>query len=206
MEVIDIHTWKRKQHYHHFRVLKDPFFGIVFSVDVTKAHTYAAKNKVSFFGKYLHDCMLAMNEVDELKLRIMDDSVVKYDIINASATLLRSDKTFGFSYIEFDQDLNKFLSHLSSEKKRIEDTGMLFPIRNDLQCIHCSALPWVNFSGHKEPVSGQLESIPKLAFSKVTSDLDGHMIMNVSIQVNHALVDGYHVGLFVEKFQHYLNK
>ena len=47
MEVIDINTWKRKQHYHHFRTLKDPFFGIVFSVDVTKAHTYATKNKVS---------------------------------------------------------------------------------------------------------------------------------------------------------------
>ncbi len=206
MEVIDIDSWKRKQHYNHFRTLKDPFFGVVFSVDVTEAYAYATSNAVSFFGKYLHACMLAMNEIDELKLRIVGESVVKYDVINASATLMRSNETFGFSYIEFDQDLNRFLSHIDSEKHRIEDTGALFPLRNDAQCIHCSALPWVNFSGHKEPVSGQLESIPKLAFSKVTSDLQGHKIMNVSIQVNHALVDGYHVGLFVEKFQHYLNK
>ena len=205
MEVINIHTWKRKQHYNHFRTLKDPFFGIVFSVDVTKAYNYALTNKVSFFGKYLHDCMLAVNEVDELKFRIVDERVVKYDVINASATLLRSDDTFCFSYIEFKDDLNQFLDHLTSEKNRIEDTGSLFPLRNDLQCIHCSALPWVNFSGHKEPVSGQAESIPKLAFSKATTNARGQMIMNVSIQVNHALVDGYHVGLFVEKFQHYLN-
>lgn len=206
MEVIDINTWKRKQHYHHFRTLKDPFFGVVFPIDVTRAHEYATTNKVSFFGKYLHDCMLALNEVDELKLRIIDDNVVKYDVIHASATLMRSDKIFCFSYIEFDHDLNQFLSHLISEKNRIEDTGILFPTRNDLQCIHCSAIPWVNFSGHKEPVSGRLESIPKLAFGKATIDAEGHMTMNVSIQVNHALVDGYHVGLFVEKFQHYLNK
>lgn len=206
MEVIDINTWKRKQHYDHFRSLKDPCFGVVFPVDVSKAYDFSKTHGVSFFGKYLHDCMKAINEVDELKVRIKDDQVIKYESINASATLMRSDQTFGFSYIEFDNDLDQFLSHLISEKKRIQVTGALFPLRNDLECIHCSAMPWVNFSGHKEPVSGVLDSIPKLAFSKTVKENNGKMMMNVSINVNHALVDGYHIGIFAEKFQHYLNK
>ena len=206
MEIIDINTWKRKQHYDHFRALKDPYFGVVFPVDVSKAYDFAKAHDVSFFGKYLHDCMKAINEIDELKLRIQDDTVVKFETINASATLMRSNQTFGFSYIEFDNELDPFLSHLISEKNRIETTGALFPLRNDLECIHCSAMPWVNFSGHKEPVSGALDSVPKLAFSKIIKENDGKMMMNVSINVNHALVDGYHVGLFAEKFQHYLNK
>jgi chloramphenicol O-acetyltransferase type A len=206
VEIIDINTWKRKQHYDHFRTLKDPYFGVVFPVDVSKAYDFAKAHDVSFFGKYLHDCMKAINEIDELKLRIQDDTVVKFETINASATLMRSDQTFGFSYIEFDNELDLFLSHLISEKNRIETTGALFPLRNDLECIHCSAMPWVNFSGHKEPISGALDSVPKLAFSKIIKENDGKMMMNVSINVNHALVDGYHVGLFAEKFQHYLNK
>ena len=173
---------------------------------MSKAYDFAKAHDVSFFGKYLHDCMKAINEIDELKLRIQDDTVVKFETINASATLMRSDQTFGFSYIEFDNELDPFLSHLISEKNRIETTGALFPLRNDLECIHCSAMPWVNFSGHKEPVSGALDSVPKLAFSKIIKENDGKMMMNVSINVNHALVDGYHVGLFAEKFQHYLNK
>jgi chloramphenicol O-acetyltransferase type A len=206
VEVIDINTWKRKQHYDHFRSLKDPCFGVVFPIDVSKAYDFSKTHDVSFFGKYLHDCMKAINEVDELKVRIKDDQVIKYASINASATLMRSDQTFGFSYIEFDNDLDQFLSHLISEKKRIQATGALFPLRNDLECIHCSAMPWVNFSGHKEPVSGALNSVPKLAFSKTVKENDGKMMMNVSINVNHALVDGYHIGIFAEKFQHYLNK
>jgi chloramphenicol O-acetyltransferase type A len=206
VEVININTWKRKQHYNHFKTLKDPYFGVVFPVEVSKAYEFSKTNAISFFGKYLHDCMKAINEVEELRLRILDDKVVKFETINASATLMRSDKTFGFSYIEFDTDLDQFLSHIISEKNRIEETGVLFPLRNDLECIHCSAMPWVNFSGHKEPVSGHLDSVPKLAFSKITKEKDGKMMMNVSINVNHALVDGYHVGLFAEKFQHYLNK
>lgn len=206
MEVIDLNTWKRKQHYDHFRTLKDPYFAVTFPVDVSKAYKFAKMHAISFFGKYLHDCMKAINEVDELKLRIKDNQVVKFETINASATLMRSNQTFGFSYIEFDSDLDQFLGHLISEKNRIETTGALFPLRNDLMCIHCSAMPWINFSGHKEPVSGVLDSVPKLAFSKIVKENDGKLRMNVSINVNHALVDGYHIGLFAEKFQHYLNK
>jgi len=205
VEIINLNTWKRKQHYDHFRTLKDPYFGVTIPFDVTKAYKFSKVSGVSFFGKYLHDCMKAINEIDELKLRIIEDKVVEYEIINASATLMRSDKTFGFSYIEFDEDLNQFLKHLDAEKDRIERTGALFPLRNDLECIHCSAMPWLNFSGHTEPVSGALESVPKLAFSKVIKS-DDNMIMNVAINVNHALVDGYHIGIFSEKFQHYLNK
>lgn len=206
MEVINLNTWNRKSHYEHFRGLKDPYFGVIIPFDVTKAYQFAKANAVSFFGRYLHDCMKAINEVDELKLRIVDDQVVKYKTIHASATLMRPDKTFGFSYIEFDENLHQFLRHLELEKTRIEQTNDLYPLRNDEACIHCSALPWLNFSGHKEPVSGALESVPKLAFSQLIIQDDNHKTMNLSINVNHALVDGYHIGLFSEKFQHYLNK
>jgi chloramphenicol O-acetyltransferase type A len=54
-------------------------------------------------------------------------------------------------------------------------------------------------------VSGLLDSVPKLAFGK-TEKLNNSLMMNVSIHVNHALVDGYDIGKFVEKFQYYLNK
>ena len=206
MKKIDLNTWERKSHYEHFRALKDPYFGVTIPFNVSKAHQFSKINKISFFGKYLHDCMKAINEVDELKLRIIDEEVVKYDRINASATLMRSNKTFGFSYIEFDDNLNQFIEHLELEKNRIEHSNSLYPLRNDDACIHCSALPWLAFSGHKEPVSGSIDSVPKIAFSKIIINEEEQMIMNVSVNVNHALVDGYHLSLFSEKFQHYLNK
>ena len=205
MKVINQSSWKRKQHYDHFRGLKDPYFGVVIPFNLTKAYQFSKANQVSFFGKYLHDCMKAINAVDEFKYRIVDNEVVVFDVINASATVMRSNKTFGFSYIEFSDELDIFLKNLNSEKNRIEHSEDLFPLRNDLECIYCSALPWFDFSGHKEPVSGEFESVPKLAFSKIVTQPDGSITMNVSINVNHALVDGYHVGLFTEKFQHYLN-
>lgn len=205
MEILDIETWNRKEHYKHFIAMKDSFFGVTVPFNVSKAYQFSKELNVSFFGKYLHDCMKAINEIEALKLRIENEKVVKYDVIHASPTIMRTNNTFGFSFVKFNKDLDIFLNNLWAEKERIMSTNNLYPPINSLDCIHCSALPWLPFTGHKEPSSGLIDSVPKLAFSKIDTK-NSTVIMNVSISVNHALVDGYDVGLFSEKFQYYLNK
>ena len=204
MKVLDIDTWNRKQHYEHFSSLKDPFFAVTMPFDVTKAYRFSKDNQISFFAKYLHDCMRAINDVASLRFRILENAVVEFDVIHASATLMRDDNTFGFSFIDFNHDLSAFIENIETEKLRIKNSTELFPPKNGLDCIHCSAMPWLNFTGHKEPLSSLVDSVPKLAFSKTETTNNGNLVMNVSISVNHALVDGYDVGLFSEKFQHYL--
>lgn len=205
MKTIDLNNWNRKRHFDHFNALADPYFGVTVPVDVTKAYQFAKSENVSFFGKYLHDCMKAINAVENFRYRIVEDNVIDFDAIHASATLMRSDKTFGFSFINYSEDLATFLSNLKNEKERIENSNALYPPVNSENCIHCSALPWLNFSGHKEPFSGRKDSVPKLAFSKV-ENIDNKLVMNVAVSANHALVDGYHVGQFVEIFQENLYK
>lgn len=205
MRIIDINTWNRKQHYEHFSALADPYFAVTIPFNVTKAYTFSKENNISFFAKYLHDSMRVINSIENLKYRIEDNNVVEYEVIHASSTIMRKNNTFGFSFIDYNEDLNVFIKNIENEKRRIINSSDLYPPKNGLDCIHCSAMPWLNFSGHKEPVSGILDSVPKLAFSKA-SKVGNELIMNVSINVNHALVDGYHIGLFSDKFQEFLNQ
>ncbi|OSY88351.1 chloramphenicol acetyltransferase [Tenacibaculum holothuriorum] len=206
MKYLDIENWNRKELYNHFRTLEDPSFGIVANVNVTKALRFSKNKKVSFFVLYLHNCLKALNSVENFKYRIEEDKIAIYDVINASATIARPDTTFGFSYIEFTEDFEEFNRRFQEEKKRIINSTNLFPPKYSLGCIHCSALPWLHFTGHKEPISGNKDnSVPQLAFGKVKEE-SGKQIMPVAITVNHALVDGYHVGLFFEEFQNQLDK
>lgn len=200
MRTIDKTTWNRRQQFEHFKSFVDPYFAITIPFDVSKAYAFAKNNNISFFGRYLHDCMKAINNIENFRYRILESEPVIYDVIHASATIPREDHSFGFSFIEFDKDLGVFINNMNQEKERIQGSDELFPPVNSIDCIYCSALPWVNFTGHKEPVSRELNSVPQLAFGKVQ---DG--CMNVAVSVNHALADGYHVGLFAEKFQFYLN-
>jgi len=203
---LNIDTWNRKQHFEHFKTLKDPYFGLTANVDVTMAYKWSKKNKTSFFIVYLHACMKAINSIENLKYRIEDEKVVIHDVIDVSATILRPDKTFGFSYVPFDNNLEVFSENFLTEKERIFNSVDLFPPVYSEACIHCSAIPWVNFTGHKEPSSGiKNESVPKVAFGKI-KNINEKKLMPVAINVNHALVDGYHLGEFYENFQSELNK
>lgn len=205
MKYLDIESWNRKQHFEHFRTLADPTFSLVVNVDVTNAFRYSKNSHYSFFILYLHACMKAINAVENFKYRIEGDKIAIYNTINASATIARKDNTFGFSYIKFSEDINEFYASFLQEKERIENSTALFPNEYSLGCIHCSALPWLNFTGHKEPFSGDKDSsVPQLAFGKIKEE-ENKILMPIAVNVNHALVDGYHIGLFFNKFQEELD-
>ena len=205
MRELDIETWNRKQQFHFFNQFDDPYFAVTVEFDVTKTYKYSKKNNISFFALYLHACMKAINSIENLKYRIQNGKVMIHDVIHASPTILRDDHTFGFSFIHFDEDFKIFNKNLEAEKNRILNTTEMFPKQNTEDCIYCSAMPWFNFSGHKEPLFGvKKESVPKLAFGKYVKK-EEKLMMPVAISVNHALVDGYHVGLFVKKFQKLLD-
>lgn len=204
MKKIDLTTWNRKHHFNHFNALVDPYFAVTIPFDMSIAYKKSKNTASSFFAIYLHECMKAINAVENFKYRIIDNEVFEYDLIHASATLLRTDKTFGFSFINFSEHFNEFNSNLDKEKQRINDSIALYPPVNGLNCIHCSALPWFSFTSQKEPFSGSKDSVPKLTFSKTYKENDS-LMMNVGISVNHALIDGYHVGQFAELFQKNLN-
>ncbi|MCH3885516.1 chloramphenicol acetyltransferase [Tenacibaculum aquimarinum] len=205
MKYLDIESWNRKQHFEHFRTLADPTFSLVVNVDVTNAFSYSKSSDYSFFIIYLHACMKAINAVENFKYRIEGDKIAIYNTINASATIARKDNTFGFSYIKFSENINEFYASFLDEKERIENSTALFPNEYSLGCIHCSALPWVNFTAHKEPFSGNKDnSVPQLAFGKIIEE-ENKILMPIAVNVNHALVDGYHIGLFFNKFQEELD-
>ncbi len=201
MRTLDIENWNRKEHFHFFSQFDDPYFAVTVDFDVTHAFNYAKQEQLSFFALYLHACMKAVNSVENFRYRIHGDKVIVHDVIHASATILREDNTFGCSFTYYDKDFNQFNKNFEAEKRRILTTTDLFPEQDTDDCIYCSALTWFNFSGHKEPLFGvKKESVPKLAFGKYVKK-DDKLMMPVAIAVNHALVDGYHVGLFVEVYQ-----
>ncbi len=205
MKRLDIENWNRKEHFNFFNQFDDPYFSVTIDFDVTNIYKYAKVNKISFFVLYLYACMKALNSVENFRYRIKGDKIIIHDVIHASATILRKDNTFGFSFVYYDDSFRQFNRNFEIEKERVLSTKSLFPIQNTDDCVYCSAMNWFSFSAHKEPIFGvSKESVPKLAFGKFV-EKNKHLKMPVAISVNHALIDGYHVGQFVDAYQKELN-
>ena len=76
---IDLTNWNRRQHYHHFIALKDPYFAVTIPLDVSIAYKKAKENNHSFFAVYLHACMMAINHTENFKYRIIGDEVFELE-------------------------------------------------------------------------------------------------------------------------------
>ncbi len=203
---LDISTWNRKEHFEFFCKFEEPFFGTTIQFDCTKAYTKSKKLGVSFFVYYLHKTLVAVNNIENFRYRIENGKVFSYAKINVSSTILRDDKTFGFSEIEYDENLNTFIDNYNTEATRVKNTSGLFTREYNENIIHFSALPWINFTSisHSRYLSLP-DSCPKFSFGKMTEE-NGRKKMSLSVHVHHGLVDGYHLGLYFEEFERLMNE
>lgn len=198
---IAIENWKRKDHFNFFSQFEEPFFGVTVTVDVTKGYHFVKEQGHSFFLFYLYRALKAANEIEEFRYRINDGKVVLYDSVNASPTINREDGTFGFAYMNYEENEQEFIKNAAAAIYRVKNERGLIPASSGENVIHFSAVPWLNFTSlsHARCFSFP-DSAPKISFGKVIWENE-RARMAVSIHAHHGLMDGFHVGLFVSKFQ-----
>ena len=203
MKRIDLESWNRKEHFQFFAAFDEPFFSLVSEINTSKAFEKSKTDKPSFFARYLHASIRAVNELPEFKFRIYEDEVVQFDTINASPTLGRADGTFGFGFIPYTEDLHDFAKALTLDTERVRNSSGLGVNANTTRqdVVHYSSLPWINFTAltHARDFKFK-DSAPKITFVKA-SRKDQGLMLPVSVTVHHGFVDGFHVGQFFERFQ-----
>ena len=203
---IDISNWNRKEHFEFFSAFDEPFFGITTPIDCTIAMKKAKEIQIPFFVYYLHKTLAAINSVENFRLRIENKKAYLYDEIDASATIKREDKTFGFSFMKYHEDIYEFNKIAQKEIQRMQTTTGIFTREYPENIIHFSAVPWINFTGLTHSRNfGVTDSCPKISYGKLV-DENGKKSMALSVTTHHGLVDGYHISLFIEALQTELNK
>ena len=204
-QLLNIEEWSRKDHFTFFKEFEEPFFGICATVDCTAAFNYCRENDVSFFLFYLHCSLRAANETTPFRYRINENQVFVYEQVNASPTINRPDGSFGFSYMDYEPDFNRFAEMAKLEIERIQNSRGLTPAVSGENVIHYSSIPWINFTALSHARSFRFkDSSPKISFGKMTEE-NNRRKMPVSVHVHHALMDGYDVGRHFELFETLLN-
>lgn len=198
-KIIDKSSWNRKEHFEHFSAFDDPFFGVTVNIDCTEIYRQSKEKKVPFSLLLLHCIITAACEIEEFRYRIEGDNIVCYDSLVPEATVARADHTFSFASFEYNADKDIFIQKAQAEIERLQNTtglnkgGAFHP-----NAIHYSAVPWLTFTDMKHPVNMRSgDSVPKISTGKFFHEGERLMIP-VSITCHHGLMDGYHVGRFVE--------
>lgn len=202
---VDIENWPRKRTYEFFHDYADPFFNFTANVDAGAAYRFAKDNGLSYALTALYCSLTAANSVREFRIRLTEGRLVEFDRIHATQTILNEDETFSFAYFEMKDDVREFNA---AGKKALEyyRTLKTFDVeadRSDL--IYYSVIPWVSFTSFKHASSlDRTQTVPRIVFGKLFDDGE-RKLMPVSVEANHMIMDGLHVGKFFTRFEEALN-
>ncbi len=207
MTKVNLETWERKQHYDFFKNLDVPRYLITVNLDVTKFVSKIKARKLSFYLSFMHLAMIEMNKIENLRYRIINDDVFLFEETHPSYTdVIENTELFKFVTSNMDSDLVTFIT---KAKQKSKDQGQNFLDENEeerFDVVYITTFPWASYTqvSHAHNIDKK-DSVPKLAWGKF-ENVNGKLVMPVSIEVHHGLVDGIHVGKLIQNIQEALEK
>ncbi|MGB0834462.1 MAG: CatA-like O-acetyltransferase [Psychrobium sp.] len=208
--VIDLASWNRAEHFKFYQQATHPWFNIISEIDAAKLLDYCKANSKSFFHAYLYLTQIAINELEPFKIRIVGDEVRVYDTITVSCAILADDETMRFCGFPYAESFSEFDTQASIAQQAAKASPFIanqFVGQEKAQDeIHMSVIPWVSFTSFTNARNTEaVDSIPKVVYGKAKSTPDG-LMMTLSVEVHHGVMDGLYVGRFFEKIQQLFNQ
>ncbi len=207
MKFIDLKNWKRKEHFTFFYRMDYPQFNICMDLDVSNFLAFTKSKQISFYYSMIYAVTKITNEFDAFKYRIREGKVVLHDKIHPSFTDMdNDDDLFKFVTLDFQDDILEFVKVAQNASQSQKDyfSGEELIGRDDLIYITC--IPWISFTHLSHTISLKRDdSVPRISWGRYYK-IGEKVLLPFSIQVNHALMDGVHVGRYMDALQQYIDE
>lgn len=198
MQKIDFDTWKRKPLFQFFEGESDPFYSVTFVQDVTKLHAYTKKKGLSFYYAMLYLAAKALNSIEAFRYGMVDGELVLFEKRRGSFTDVRpGDEYFHIVVAPMDGTLEEYCQAAKKANEAQEEFIVFEEEGDDLVYFTCA--PWFEMTAMTNERDFQkYDAIPRVAWGKYV-ERDGRLQLNISVEVNHMFIDGFHIGLFHQR-------
>ena len=199
--LIDIENWERKEFYEHFINEVVCTYSVTVNLDITNLK-----------GQRLYPAMIwlitkTVNEMPEFRTSLRKDGLGIYDSMHPMYTVFNEqNKNFSGIWSYFSDNYKEFLKNYEEDSGKYSNSTRYTPKDGTPEnSFNISMLPWIGFTSVNINVYDEGKFLlPIFTMGKFTEREDKRLLP-LSIQVHHAVCDGYHVGLFVEKLQEKIN-
>lgn len=198
--LIDFKTWERKEFYEHFIKEVVCTYSATVNLDITNLKKYRLYPTIIWL------LTKTVNQMPEFRTALTDDGIGIYDEMNPAYTIFNEkNKNFSGIWTEFNPDYNIFLNSYIADIEKYSSSVNFSPKPDrPLNSFDISMIPWVTFTSFNINVfdSGKY-LLPIFTLGKYFEENEKRIIP-LSIQVHHAVCDGYHIGKFTEILQEYI--
>ena len=195
--IIDKSNWERRECFDHFMNVANCSYSITVKVDITKFYNYIKENNLRFYPAFTWVISKCINNQRELRMGYDQDGNLGYfDKINPSYSVLNeSTKIMNDLCTEYDESFSGFyrsmVNDLDNYKKNSKYSTPFMP-----NFFIVSSLPWLDYSAFNVNNHGSEPFLfPMVTWGKYVSE-NSKTYISVTIQVHHAVADGYHCSVF----------
>ncbi len=201
---LDTTTWARRDAFEFFRQFDKPYFNVCVRLDVARLKAVLAARGSGGLSLACYFIALRLANLHEpFRLRLEDGRVRVHDEVHGSTTVLRDDgESFFFAEFDHTADFDAFAAQAGAAIDAARTLRAAFePKPDDAARVYFTSLPWLHFTSFSHARNWKTEdSIPRFAFGRAQAE-GGALWLPMSVEVHHALMDGVHVGRYVQAFE-----
>lgn len=203
MRELDLESWKRKDIFNLYYQFDIPQVSLCTPLNVTRVYEFAKLKDLSFYFCMCHVFYTALLKFEEFMIRSIKGKIVIEDgeFVNICANR-EGEEIFKIITGRYYRDIEKFCNET---KKKLENqttfTEPLPPgVRRSQVIAYISCAPWFEFTHLTHPQDVQRNSfVPHVSFDKMKINEKGERFVNVSLQVNHAAIDGILIAKLLDE-------
>jgi chloramphenicol O-acetyltransferase type A len=175
-------------------------------VNVENLWIKSKEQDLSFFVMSLGALMNALNDIPQMRRRIIDGKVIEFESLDAVCPIMDKDETvFKEIRIEAPQRFYNILKWhdyvVDYQLNVLEGVDKAFDLdtmeRDKINIANFSCIPWVDFDSITNATAAGNAIQPLITWGKVNEDYE----MTVSITVSHIFVDGLELAKFYKNAQ-----
>lgn len=201
-DYLNTETWARRDAFEYFRGFDKPYFNVCVRLDAAPLKAALAARDGSFSLACYFLALRLANRHEAFRLRLEGGRVRILEAVHGSTTVLRDDESFGFAYLQHRADWAGFEREGRAALLAAQSRQAPFdPQVDEASLLHFTTLPWLHFSSFSHARNwGREDSVPKMAFGRIQAE-GTKLWLPFSVEVHHALMDGLHVGRYVQDFE-----
>lgn len=201
---IDTSSWERKPYFDHYFSQIRCTYSITVNIDITNVLSFKDRNKVKLYPLLIYVISKAVNKYEEFRTAINDRGEIGvWETLSPCYTVFHKDsESFSNIWTEWNDDLNLFLSNFEQDSKRFGQIDRIDAKPNTpANVFPISSLPWTTFTGFNLNIfTDGTYLLPIFTYGKYFKDGNRYLIP-LSIQVHHAVCDGFHVSRLINEIQ-----
>lgn len=205
LKKINTNNWDRKEYFEHYFSNIPCTYSMTIKLDITKIKL---ENK-KLYPTMLYYITTVVNKHDEFKTTFNENNELGiYDEMIPCYTIFHKDtKTFSNIWTRYTSNINDFYAEYENDLKQYGNKKELNAKPNTPSNIfNVSIIPWTTFESFNLNLQkGYTYLSPIFTLGKYYKENDKFLIP-LSIQVHHAVCDGFHVCQFLNELQDLINK